>query len=159
MGIFSDDEKHEQFIEQTFEQELRQLINKYSIENQCDIPDFLLAEMIVTVVESVGPVFKKVLDWHSVCHSKAQEHKPKAQKGYTCPNCFCVNKRVKDCWTVVCDYCSTQFFPQKETFNDFIRKVGTANVTLRYAPQRDTFFAHAAGHAEKEFNIKTWEEV
>lgn len=28
----------------TFEQELEQLINRYSLENECDTPDYILAE-------------------------------------------------------------------------------------------------------------------
>ncbi len=54
-----------------FRKALEQLINKYSIENECDMPDFLLAEMIVNFIKVVGVSNKKNLDWHgcdSVCH-------------------------------------------------------------------------------------------
>ncbi len=61
-----------------FKKELRDLINKYSIENICDIPDFLLAQMICDMIAVMGAATKVNLDWHccdSVCHpasSKAQ---------------------------------------------------------------------------------------
>jgi hypothetical protein len=54
-----------------FQKELENLINKHSIENKCDIPDFLLAEMIVGFINNAGDLIKKNLDWHgcnSVCH-------------------------------------------------------------------------------------------
>lgn len=54
-----------------FEAELRELINKNSIENSADMPDFLLAKMICRFIEAVGPSIKDTLDWHgcnSVCH-------------------------------------------------------------------------------------------
>lgn len=57
-------------IEQ-FKKELEVLINKYSIENICDTPDFLLAEIIIDIIVTTGPKIKKLLDWHgcnSVCH-------------------------------------------------------------------------------------------
>jgi len=56
-----------------FKKELEELINKHSIENECDMPDFILAEMIVKFIEAVGNPIKKTLDWHgcdSVCHPK-----------------------------------------------------------------------------------------
>jgi len=46
-----------------FKKELKELINKHSIENECDIPDFLLAEIIVSTIKAVGPQIKKVLNW------------------------------------------------------------------------------------------------
>jgi len=65
------DNKKETTKMKEFQKNLEQLINSHSIENVCDIPDFLLAEMIVNFIRSVGPVMKKTLDWHgcdSVCH-------------------------------------------------------------------------------------------
>jgi len=56
-----------------FKKDLEELINKHCIENKCDIPDFLLSEMIAGFIEAIGPIFKKTLDWHgcdSVCHPK-----------------------------------------------------------------------------------------
>lgn len=54
-----------------FEDELENLINRYSIENYCDIPDFLLAKLITNLIETIGETSKATLDWHgtdSVCH-------------------------------------------------------------------------------------------
>jgi len=54
-----------------FEEELTHLINRHSIENMVDMPDFLLARMICGMLEAIGPNVKKALDWHrcdSVCH-------------------------------------------------------------------------------------------
>jgi len=59
-----------------FEKELKKLINKYSIENECDMPDFLLAKMIVGFIKSVRKPIKKTLDWHgcdSTCHPKPKD--------------------------------------------------------------------------------------
>jgi len=59
-----------------FEKELATLINKHSIENRCDVPDFLLAEMIVNFIQAIGEPIKKTLDWHgcdSVCHPNPKE--------------------------------------------------------------------------------------
>ena len=60
----------------TFKDELTLLINKHSIENKCDMPDYLLAEMIVRIIEAVGKNIKQTLDWHgcdSVCHPHEEE--------------------------------------------------------------------------------------
>ncbi len=59
-----------------FEEELTALINKHSIENVADVPDFILADMICRMIEAIGPNIKRTLDWHgcnSVCHPGAQE--------------------------------------------------------------------------------------
>ena len=61
---------------ESFKKELERLINLHSIENFCDIPDFLLAEMVVTFIETVGITVKKTLDWHgcnSICHPKQSD--------------------------------------------------------------------------------------
>ena len=47
-----------------FEDELAVLINKYSIENEVDMPDFLLANMICRFITAVGKPIKETLDWH-----------------------------------------------------------------------------------------------
>jgi len=56
-----------------FEKELSGLINRHCIENDVDMPDFLLARMICQMLAAMGPVIKDTLDWHgcdSVCHPK-----------------------------------------------------------------------------------------
>ena len=58
-------------VGEAFENELTTLINRHSIENVPDMPDFLLAGMICRMIEAMGPSIKKTLDWHgcsSVCH-------------------------------------------------------------------------------------------
>ena len=63
-------DKVETFNKQ-FRKELKDLLNSHCIENECDVPDFLLAEMIVNFIQAVGEPIKKTLDWHgcdSVCH-------------------------------------------------------------------------------------------
>ena len=54
-----------------FEQELEKLINKHSMENTVDMPDFILASMLCSMIEAMGPSLKKNLNWHgcdSTCH-------------------------------------------------------------------------------------------
>lgn len=58
-------------MNEEFKKELEKLINRHSIENDCDIPDFILAEMICNIIVESGKSFKKALDWHdcdSICH-------------------------------------------------------------------------------------------
>jgi hypothetical protein len=54
-----------------FRREIESAINRHSIENVVDMPDFILAGMICRMIEAMGPSIKKTLDWHgcdSVCH-------------------------------------------------------------------------------------------
>ena len=66
-------------IPKTFLDELTHLINKHSIENVVDMPDFLLSGMICRMIEAMGPSIKKTLDWHgcgSVCHPAEETKAP-----------------------------------------------------------------------------------
>lgn len=57
----------------SFHAELTQLINKHSVENVVDMPDFILADIVVRMIAAMGPCVKQNLDWHgcdSVCHPK-----------------------------------------------------------------------------------------
>jgi len=59
-----------------FKKELEHIINMNSIENECDMPDFILAEMLVGIIKEIGKASKKNLDWHgcdSVCHPNKLE--------------------------------------------------------------------------------------
>lgn len=59
--------------EKHFKTELTTLINKYSLENYGDMPDFLMADMILGFIKTSGETMKRNLDWHgcdSVCHPK-----------------------------------------------------------------------------------------
>jgi hypothetical protein len=63
--------QHRRKTMEAFEKELTHLINRHSIENVVDMPDYLLAEMICRMIEAMGPSIKKTLNWHgcdSVCH-------------------------------------------------------------------------------------------
>ena len=42
-----------------FEKELTHLINRHSIENEVDMPDFMLARMLCATIESMGASIKK----------------------------------------------------------------------------------------------------
>jgi len=58
-----------------FRQELTELINKHSIENIGDIPDFILASLICDFIRDLGEHTKQLLDWHgcdSICHPKKE---------------------------------------------------------------------------------------
>jgi len=62
-----------------FKNELTHLINKYSIENEWDMPDFLISEMITRFIITCGPTMRKNLDWHgvdSVCHPRLVKKHP-----------------------------------------------------------------------------------
>jgi hypothetical protein len=53
----------------TFKKELEELINRHSIENNVDMPDFMLADFLCQIIASLPT--KQLLDWHgcdSVCH-------------------------------------------------------------------------------------------
>ena len=47
-----------------FKKDLAALINQHSIQNTCDMPDYLLAEMICRFIEAVGSPIRRNLDWH-----------------------------------------------------------------------------------------------
>lgn len=56
-----------------FREELTHLINKHSIENYCDMPDFILAKLVCGLITTIDEASKDNLDWHgcdSVCHPK-----------------------------------------------------------------------------------------
>jgi hypothetical protein len=78
-----------------FEKELAHLINRHSIENELDMPDFLLARMLCAMIKSMGPTVKATLDWHgcdSVCHPHLNEEGNLSLEEYAeltdqCPDC------------------------------------------------------------------------
>lgn len=53
-------------MNEQFRTELKALLNRYNVEKECDMPDFLLAEMIVNFIQAVGEPIKKNLDWHGM---------------------------------------------------------------------------------------------
>ena len=55
-----------------FRKDLKKIINFHSIEKICNLPDFLLAEMIVNFIESIGPIMQRTLVWHDCVRHPAQ---------------------------------------------------------------------------------------
>ena len=56
-----------------FEKELRELINRHNMEQAMDMPDWLMARLMCNMIEVMGSIVKKTLDWHgcdSVCHPR-----------------------------------------------------------------------------------------
>lgn len=47
-----------------FRKELEQLINKYSLENLSDTPDFILAEYLVYCFESANWIINRRKQWY-----------------------------------------------------------------------------------------------
>ena len=62
-------------IDDKFKSDLRDLINTYSVENECDMPDYILASMVCSFIESVGTHIKRNLDWHG-CDSVTHPFNP-----------------------------------------------------------------------------------
>lgn len=63
-------------MKKKFEQELTELINKHSVENLVDMPDFILSQLLCNVILAIGNPVKNTLDWHgcdSICHPKRIE--------------------------------------------------------------------------------------
>ena len=48
----------------TFGQELTQLINKHSLENQSNIPDFILAKFMANCLDAFNLAMKERNDWY-----------------------------------------------------------------------------------------------
>ena len=66
---------------QQFEKELQGLINRHSVENQWDMPDFIMARLISPDHLPAFMHKKHNLDWHGVdgvCHPKG----PMPLEGY-----------------------------------------------------------------------------
>ena len=48
----------------TFQKELEQLINKHSLENESDSPDFILAEYLLDALDAYNDAVKKREEWY-----------------------------------------------------------------------------------------------
>lgn len=69
-----------------FEKELTVLINRHNIERKTDMPDFMMAEMICRIIESIGQSVKKTLDWHgcdSICHRSPHDQEMDTKRSFT----------------------------------------------------------------------------
>jgi hypothetical protein len=74
-----------------FKEELIKLINKYSIENKANMPDYVMGEMLCNMIEVIGSCTKQTLQWHGCCsphqsegncsqtHNSLQEHQSHLQ--------------------------------------------------------------------------------
>jgi hypothetical protein len=49
-----------------FQEELADLINCHSIENQVNLPDYLLAEILCGIIDGIGPSMRKHMDQYEV---------------------------------------------------------------------------------------------
>lgn len=47
-----------------FQRELSQLLNKYSLDNACNTPDFMLAGMLTEQLETYRRVTEANIHWH-----------------------------------------------------------------------------------------------
>lgn len=69
----------------SFTSGLESLINLYSMENWCNVPDFILAEMVTDFIVTTGVSIKKTLTWHgcdSVCHDPGMPYSDAYIEGY-----------------------------------------------------------------------------
>lgn len=48
----------------SFETELKDLLNRYSMESQSDTPDFLLAEYMIKCLDAFNELMKKRKKWY-----------------------------------------------------------------------------------------------
>lgn len=53
-----------------FQKDLKDLINRHSIENLADMPDFIMARMIAGVLHSIGKAVKRNTKWHDPDNDK-----------------------------------------------------------------------------------------
>ena len=49
---------------ENFKKELEQLINKHSVDTKVNIPDFILAETICSMIEVIGQCCKDTRNWY-----------------------------------------------------------------------------------------------
>ena len=56
-----------------FQKELEKLINKHSIENYWNMPDYLMAKMITDFIEVSSNSMKMNLEWHGASLQVQQE--------------------------------------------------------------------------------------
>lgn len=73
--------------QKTFEQELQSLINRHSVENQSDTPDFILASYLTGCLQMYNNAVMKRDKWFSVdmwAKDKiAKVEKPKEERNFT----------------------------------------------------------------------------
>lgn len=50
-------------MDDSFENDLRKIINKWSVENLLDMPDFVIAAMVISFLEAVGNAKDATQEW------------------------------------------------------------------------------------------------
>jgi hypothetical protein len=65
-----DMEKENMYLIKEFEKELINLINKYSLENGSDTPDFILARYLCMCLENFDSVTNKRNEWYKYDETK-----------------------------------------------------------------------------------------
>ena len=50
---------------QGFQEELRSLLNKHSMDNECNTPDFILAGMMTEQLEAYRKTMDANIEWHA----------------------------------------------------------------------------------------------
>lgn len=100
-----------------FKNELTKLLNKYSMENESNTPDFILAQHLINSLYAFETAINKREGWYGR-GKEAQEIKPKESQK-SCPNCKetveickCMRNICRDCGLPVgnitfsvCDSC------------------------------------------------------
>jgi len=69
IGRLVDDFKYDDLTDEQlhplFKKELAELINRHSVENCANMPDFMMAQMISEMLLPIGDAIKKNVEWHN----------------------------------------------------------------------------------------------
>ena len=52
-------------LHQGFQEDLRAILNKHSLDKHCETPDFILAGMLTEHLETYARTVKANIDWHA----------------------------------------------------------------------------------------------
>lgn len=66
-----------------FKKDLENLLNRYGLDNESHMPDFILTDLLVCIIDVVIVANKRTLNWHgcdSVCHPKHEDRVVKENK-------------------------------------------------------------------------------
>ena len=61
-----------------FKKELETLLNSYGMDNETHMPDFILADLLISIIDVTAVANKRTLDWHgtdSICHCEGLPEK------------------------------------------------------------------------------------
>jgi len=146
-----------------FKEELVKLINKHSIENGSDTPDFILAQYLLNCLAVFNSAVNKREDWYGrekdngiIKGLTAEDHKNLTElfnEPNPCPNCketskecACMRNICKDCGEPVgnitfsvCDKCWDEERKEKKR-EERIRKIEEAFDTVLYKLSTEHYF-------------------